>query len=95
MTAFTTFHPCKAVVQDAAIQVAIDHLPYVGTEEAIFRCKALVIDLLQRFKIILNTRVVLRFLWFSGLVYGRGVEHDRSLSKKNPRVTHKKYGRLN
>jgi hypothetical protein len=82
-------------VQDAAIQVAIDHLPCVGTEEAIFRCKALVIDLLQRFKIILNSLVVLAFLWFSGLVYGRGVGHERSLSKENPRVTDKEYCRLN
>ena len=31
MTAFSTLDPCEAVMQDAAVQVSIDDLLYVGS----------------------------------------------------------------
>jgi hypothetical protein len=46
-------------MEDAAIQVAIDDLPYVGTEEAGLLSKDLIVDLFQSFKVILNTLIVL------------------------------------
>jgi len=31
MAAFPTFDPCEAVMQDAAVQVSVDDLLYVGS----------------------------------------------------------------
>jgi hypothetical protein len=38
--------------KDAAIQVAIDNLPYVGAEEAVLFREDLIVDLFQPFKVI-------------------------------------------
>ena len=59
MAAFPTFDPCKSVMQDAAVQVAVDDLFDVRPEETVFRCKLVVIDLFQFFEIVLDTLVVL------------------------------------
>ncbi len=53
---------CKAVMQDTAIKVAINHLPHIGSEKAILLGKAFIIDLFQRFKMVFNTLVILRSL---------------------------------
>jgi len=91
MTTFPTSDPGKAIVQDAAIEIAVNDLSHIRAKEAILIGKALIIDLLQRFEMVLNTLIILGVLWFAGLVYGRGVGHDRSLSKEDPRVSDKKY----
>jgi hypothetical protein len=46
-------------VEDAAIQIAVDHLFHIGTEETVLGGKALVIDLLKFLKMILNAMVIL------------------------------------
>jgi hypothetical protein len=46
-------------MNDAAIEVAVNNLSHIGPEKAILLGKALIIDLFQRFKIILNTLVIL------------------------------------
>ena len=68
MAAFSTFDPCEAIVEDAAVQVAVDDLFDVGPEKTVFLCELIVIDLFQIFKIILYTLVVLGFLGLPGLV---------------------------
>jgi hypothetical protein len=68
VTAFFTFDPCKAIVEDAAVQIAVDDLFDVRPEETVFLCELAVIDLFQIFKIVLDTLVVLGFLGLSGLV---------------------------
>jgi len=68
MTAFFTFDPCKTVMQDAAVQIAVDDLFDIGPKETVFFCELIVIDLFQAFKIVLYTLVVLGFPGFSGLV---------------------------
>ena len=40
MPTFSTFDPCKAIVKDAAIEVAINYLFYIGPEKAIALLKA-------------------------------------------------------
>jgi len=81
MTAIAASHPCEAVMEDAAIEVSVNHLFDIGPEKAVFGCEPLVIDLLQRFEVILNTLIILRLLWLAGLV-GRGyVGHLRSPEK--------------
>ena len=58
MAAVPAAHPRKAVVQVAAVQVAIDHLPDIGPEKSIPALEALFIDLLESLKMILNTLIV-------------------------------------
>ena len=54
MAAIPAFHPGKAVVQDAAVEVPVNHLFYVRAEEAVLLGKAIIIDPLQFFKMVLN-----------------------------------------
>ena len=44
MAAFSTLDPCEAVMQDAAVQVSIDDLLYVGSQKSILFGKAIIID---------------------------------------------------
>ena len=39
VTAFFTFHPCKAIVQNTAVQIAVDNLFDVGSEITVFLCE--------------------------------------------------------
>jgi hypothetical protein len=71
VTAGFTFDPCKPIVEDAAIQEAMNHLFHIGTKKAVPGCEPVVIDLLQRLKVILNTLIILRLLRLAGPV-GRG-----------------------
>jgi len=59
VTAASTFDPCKNIVQDAAVQKSVDDLFDIGTEKAVPGCEPVVIDLLQRLKVILNTLIIL------------------------------------
>jgi len=59
MSAALAPHTGEAIMEDAAMQVAIDELPYVGTEEAVLLRKDLIVDLFQSFKVILHTLIVL------------------------------------
>ena len=49
----------KAVMEDAAIKIAINDLSHIGPKKAILLGKALIIDLLQRLKVIFNTMIIL------------------------------------
>ena len=71
MAAIPAFHPGKAVVEDAAVEVPVNHLFHIGSEKAILLGKAIVIDPLQFFKMVLYTLIILGVLWFAGLVNGR------------------------
>ena len=68
MAAFSTFDPCETVMQDAAVQVTVDDLFYIGPEKAILFGKALIIDLFKRLKMISNALIILRILWFAGQI---------------------------
>ena len=53
-------------MQDAAVQVSIDDLLYVGPKKTILFGKALIIDLLQRLKVVFNALIILRLLRLAG-----------------------------
>lgn len=55
-------------MEDAAVQETVDDLSHIGPEKPVPGDEPLVIDLLQRLKVILNTLIVLRLLWPSGPV---------------------------
>jgi hypothetical protein len=46
-------------MKDAAIKEPVDNMPHIWPEEAVLLGEPLIIDLSQRFKIILNTLVIL------------------------------------
>ena len=56
--AVSRFHTSKAIVQDTAIKIAIDHLSHIRSEKAILPFKALFIDLLKCFKMNFNTAII-------------------------------------
>ena len=58
MAAIATPDTCKAIVQDAAIKIAIDDLSDIGPKKAILLGKALIIGLFQCLKMILNTLII-------------------------------------
>jgi len=78
MAAAFTFHAGKAVVQIAAIEVAIDHLLDIGPPEAVLPGEILVIDPDKGFKIILYAAVVIRRLRISWTIDGGRKGHDLS-----------------
>ncbi|MDY6974132.1 MAG: S1 RNA-binding domain-containing protein [Thermodesulfobacteriota bacterium] len=47
MAAFSTFDPCEAIMEDTAVQVAVDDLFDVGPEKTVFLCELIVIDLFE------------------------------------------------
>ncbi len=65
----------KAIMEDSTVKITINDLSHIGSEKAILLGKVLIVDLFQRFKIVLNALVIQRCLWFAGLVYGRRVRH--------------------
>lgn len=81
-------------MEDAAIEITVNDLSQIRAKEAIFLCKALIIDLLQRFEIVLNTLIILGVLGFARLVYS-GVGHDCFVSKGDLRMPDKGYCKLN
>jgi hypothetical protein len=89
MAAFTTFHPRKAIVQDTAVEIAVDHMPHRRTEKTVLFDKTVVIDLLQFFKMILNTLIILGLLRFSGLVNGGCSGHLVILLKQENEIPDK------
>jgi len=55
-------------MEDAAIKEPVDNMPHIRPEEPVLLGEPLIIDLLQRFKVVLNTLIVLRLLWLAGPV---------------------------
>jgi hypothetical protein len=58
MAAVSTFHTSKAIVQDTAIKIAINHRSHIRSEKAILPFKALFIDLFKSFKMVFNTAII-------------------------------------
>ena len=78
-------HTGKAVVQIAAIEIAIDHLLDIGPPESVLPGEMLVIDPDKGFKIVLYTAVVIRRLWISWTINGGRSGHDFSPLRKSDR----------
>ena len=95
MAAVSTSNACKAVVQDAAIEVTANDLPHIGPEKAILPGKALIVDLFQRFKVILNALIILRVMWFTWLINGRRVGHGPFFLKQDEDMPDSLYCKFN
>jgi len=75
MAAFSTLDPCEAVMQDAAVQVSIDDLLYVGSQKSILFGKAIIIDPFKFFKMVFNALIILRILRLARFVNSRCIRH--------------------
>jgi len=58
MTAIFTPYPCKAVVQNATVQVTVNYLLDIRTVEAILPLKPVFVDLFKGFKMVFNALVI-------------------------------------
>jgi hypothetical protein len=82
-------------VQDPAVKIAINDLSHIGPKKSIFLGKPLIIDLFKRIEMIFNTMIILRVLWFAGLVYGRRVGHGLFFLKQDKNMPDNIYRKLN
>jgi hypothetical protein len=58
MAAVLTLHAGEPVMEDAAIKIAVDHLPHISTQEAALGGEALLIDPLEFLEVIFNASVI-------------------------------------
>ncbi len=58
MAAVLASHTGKAVMQNPAVQVTVNHLLDIRTIKSILPLKLVLIDLLERFKMVLNALVI-------------------------------------
>ena len=75
MTAVFTSYAGEAIVQDATIEVAVNHLPHIWPKKTVLLGKTLIIDLLKRLKVVFNALIILRVLRFSRAIYGGSAGH--------------------
>ncbi|MFO7740096.1 MAG: hypothetical protein R6V46_16575 [Desulfatiglandaceae bacterium] len=59
VAALPTLDPCKAIMENATVQVLVDNLLYVGPQKPVLFGKAIIIDLLKFLKMVLNTLIIL------------------------------------
>jgi hypothetical protein len=59
VTASFAFNAGKASVQIAVIEITVDHLPVIGSSEALLSCEMIIINLNKGFKIVLYTTVII------------------------------------
>ena len=60
MSAVGTSDAGKPAVQIAAVKIAVDDTLHKWAEESVLTAEALIIDVLERFKVVFNTLIVLR-----------------------------------
>ena len=95
MSTFSTFNPCKAIVQDAAIKIAVNDLSHIGPEKAILLGKTLVIDLLKRLEMVFNALVILRILRLARTINRRRVGHGLISLEQDNELPDNLYCKLN
>ena len=76
------------------IKEPVDNMPHIWPEEPVLLGEALFIDLLQRFKVILNTPVILGILWLARAIDRRYTGHELSLPRKNGTIPANIYCKL-
>lgn len=95
MVAIFAFNTGKAIMEDATVKIAINDLSHIGPEKAILLGKALIVDLFQRFEIVLNALIILRVLWFTWLINGRRAGHGLFFLKQDEDIPDSLYCKLN
>ena len=65
----------KAIVQDTAVQITVNHLPHIRPEKPILFREPLVIHLFKRLELIFHALVILRNLGIARVINGRNIGH--------------------
>jgi hypothetical protein len=95
MAAVFASDPGEAVVEDAAIEVTVDDHFDIRTKKTILFGKTVVVNLFKSLKMLLNTSIVLGFLWLSRAIYRRDIGHDRFSFGSQGRMPDEIYCKLN
>jgi hypothetical protein len=95
MAAVFASDPGEAVVENAAIEVTADDHFDIRTKKDILFGKTIVVNLFKSLKMILNTPIVLGFLWLSRAIYGRDIGHDQFSFGSQSRMPDEIYHKLN
>lgn len=75
--------------------LAINYLFHIGPEKAILLGNALIVDWFQPFKMVFNSLVIPRVLWFTWLLNGRRVAHGLFFLKQDEDMPDSLYCKLN
>ena len=78
MAAIFAFHTGKAVMQIAAIEIAIDYLLDIWPPEALLPGEMIVVDLHKGFKMVLHAAVVIGQMGIPGAINSGRKGHDLS-----------------
>ena len=95
MAAVFASHLGEAVTEDAAIEVTVDDLFDIRAQETILFGKTVVTDLFKSLKMILNTLIILLFLWLARTIYKRTLGHDCFCFGSKTRMPDEKYCMFN
>jgi hypothetical protein len=77
--AVLAFDAGEAVVENAAINLVVNHLPHIGAAEALPGAEALVVALLESLEMMLDALVILGLLRFAGAVFRGDGRHRISV----------------
>ena len=77
MTTVFASDPGEAIMEDATIQITINDRLDIRTKKTILFGKTVIVDLFKSIKMILNTMIILRFLWLARAIYRRDIGHVR------------------
>jgi hypothetical protein len=86
MAAVFTFHTDKAIVQITAIEITIDDLLEVGTEEYLDPLELFLVHLDEGFQMILDAAIIIGSLWIAGPIHGGWGGHDSLPPRKTGRL---------
>jgi hypothetical protein len=86
VVAVFTLHPGKAVLQVAAIEITVNNLLEIGTEESVGPLKPSLVALDEGFQMILDTTVIIGSLWIAGQKHGGWSGHDSSPPRETGRL---------
>ena len=75
----------EAIMEDAAIEITANNQFDIGTKETILFGKTVIVDLFKSLKMLLNTLIILRYLWFPRAIFRRDVGHNRFSFKSKSR----------
>jgi hypothetical protein len=87
--------PGEAIMEDAAIQVTVNDHSDIRPEKTVLFGETAAVNQFKSLKMIINTLIILRFLWFSRAIYRRNVRHDRFSFGSKSRMPDERYGKLN
>ena len=60
MAAISMPDPCKTIMKDTAIEIAINNVFDIGLEKAILLCESIIMNLFQHLEMVFNALIIYR-----------------------------------